>query len=657
MELAKREIEKQKEIVERAKAIIEEHEKKLIEMDQIKTRFFANISHELRTPLTLTIGPIENILSGSYGKITNGAKNQLEMMLRNSRRLLRLINQLLDISKIESGKMKLAVRSDNIVKFTKEITSMFYSLAEKKGISIKINYDREDVEIYFDCDKLEKILNNLLSNAIKFTPENGKICVIISESDEMEPNFKTLMIGRPEMDFISNNGKNGFVEITVKDTGKGIPKEEVPYVFDRFHQVRDFTTKEQSGTGIGLSLVKDLVLLHHGNIKVNSEVGFGSDFIITLPKGKEFFKNDEIIEDINENSSYNISQLAILEMSSLDEILTQDLSELERNQKDVLSLITETILIVDDNKDIREYVRGILKNQYSVLEAKDGEEGLYKAKEIIPDLVITDVMMPKMNGYEFCRALKSDEKLNRIPVMLLTAKVSENDKVEALEIGADEYLPKPFNARELLARVKNLMKIKQQEKELKKINDEITQANEQKSKLLEKLKEQSEMLEKQAREDSLTGIYNRRYLDLRLSEEFKRSVRFNRNLTIAMADIDFFKKINDQFSHQIGDEVLNTIAQILKKNCRSTDIVARYGGEEFVLILPETPLKKAVNLCNKIRKSVEQYYWQEIHTKLKVTISMGLSGNLNFPNHEKLLSSADAKLYEAKHSGRNQIKY
>lgn len=445
-----KESERQKERAEKAIQIIERQTKTLIEADQAKSRFFSNISHEFRTPLTLTIGPLENALSGAYGPMNDELRKQQEMMLRNSRRLLRLINQLLDISKLEAGKMELQARAGNIAKFVREITSLFSSLAETKRISLQTICEPEEIELYFDRDKMEKILYNLLSNAIKFTPEGGKILVkVAAESD------------------------GDFIRITVKDSGVGIPKDQVDLVFDRFRQVGRATTG-QEGTGIGLSLVKDLVQLHQGNVSVQSEPGFGSEFILRFPAGKKHLGEDEVLQDPLAEVPPDTSFRAELELAVLSADSQPPDSQNQQSADNGSNGSGQgTILIVDDNAEVRQYIKRIMGSVYRLVEAKDGADGLAKAMQLKPDLILSDVMMPGMDGYELCRRLKAEGSTSKIPVILLTAKASEDMKVEGLETGADDYMAKPFNARELTARVKNLVQMREQQRQLAELNQRL----------------------------------------------------------------------------------------------------------------------------------------------------------------------------------------
>jgi DNA-binding response OmpR family regulator/anti-sigma regulatory factor (Ser/Thr protein kinase) len=281
---------------------------------------------------------------------------------------------------------------------------------------------------------MEKIFTNLLSNAFKFTPEGGKVLVQISNSRFQDPRQ---------------------LRITIADTGIGIPTEELPRVFDRFYQVDASQTREHEGSGIGLALTKELVELHHGSISVKSEAGKGTEFTVRFPLGREHLKDDEIV-DRPEGSDVTFRQPEVVP------VIPSDVAE-KPEEKD--ASVKPIVLIVEDNADVRAYMREYLVTGYEVQEAHDGSEGIEKAKEIIPDLIISDVMMPKKDGYELCRTLKLDEKTSHIPIILLTAKAGTENKIEGLETGADDYLTKPFDAKELLVRVKNLIDLRQKLRE------------------------------------------------------------------------------------------------------------------------------------------------------------------------------------------------
>jgi signal transduction histidine kinase/ligand-binding sensor domain-containing protein/DNA-binding response OmpR family regulator len=394
-------------------------------LDQVKSHFFANISHEFRTPLTLILGQVESVMSSN---IENKEKGKLQVANRNARRLLTLINQLLDLSKIESGSMKLKAEQHNIVSFLKSLFYSFESLAESKKITLRFESELENIPVVFDPDKMEKVFYNLVSNAFKFTSANGEIKVSTKIID------------------------SSTVEIKVKDHGIGIPADRLSYIFNRFYQVDSSSTREHEGTGIGLALTKELVELHKGKITVNSKVGEETEFIINLPLGDLKIEKEQIVE-------FPADKFSLI--NSNDSEITETHHE-SGNLHPASEDKKEIILIVEDNSDVRAYIHEQLENDYKVIEARNGEEGILKAQDEIPDLIITDVMMPKMNGYQFSRQIRGDEKTSHIPIIMLTAKAGLDDKLEGLETGIDAYLTKPFSAKELKVRVKNLISQREQ---------------------------------------------------------------------------------------------------------------------------------------------------------------------------------------------------
>jgi signal transduction histidine kinase/DNA-binding response OmpR family regulator len=473
----------------RQKLILEsEHAEKLEEVAKIKSDFFANISHEFRTPLTLILGPAEKIAKNESANPIKDA----DIITRNSKRLLQLVNQLLDLSKLDAGKLKLEASAANIVSFIKGIALSFESLSEAKDVMIKIKSDSEFIEVYFDKDKMFKTFSNLLSNAFKFTPERGNVIITIAE--------------------ISNNT----VEIRLKNTGIGIPQKELPKLFDRFYQVDSSQTKEYEGTGIGLALVKELIELHHGKITIDSEVGNSdkagwTEFTINLPLGRAHLKDDEILSTEDETDSKVIL--------NPDEVVMKNLSGEENNiiyaadsssqapQNDIEKNDNKTIiLVVEDNYDMREYIKESLSDSYSVEEAVNGEQGVRIAETIIPDLIISDLMMPKMDGNELTRILKNDERTSHIPIILLTAKSGQENKIVGLQTGADDYLTKPFDVKELRVRVENLIDIRRKLQEKFSKGEFLAKRTEKKLKSIDEkfLAKVLEVIEKHISEENFS---------------------------------------------------------------------------------------------------------------------------------------------------------
>lgn len=410
---------KQKEFELQAQIEHSEAEK-LRELDAMKSAFFTNISHEFRTPLTLMISPLEQLINGS---LAGNVQSYYQTMLRNGRRLLELVNQMLDLSKLEEGKMQLQVSPGDLEQFVRVVAGSFESLAERKQIRYVVDDSGQLRTVFFDSDKVEKILVNLISNAFKYTGDGEEIHVSVSVDDER-------------------------AHLVVSDTGIGIPEALQQRLFDRFF----LTTKSdiQAGSGLGLALTRELVELHHGQIEVQSLEGKGTTFSVHLPILKSAYGEGEISLN-REAQSTNHQQEVIMPLTGLthqDPMPFVDLF-LRSNRPQVL--------VVEDHEEVRAYIVDQLKGSCSVLEASNGKEGLRMAGDQIPDLIISDVMMPEMSGTELCEMLKSNEKTSHIPVILLTARAEQSDKLDGLIKGADDYLVKPFDVEELRTRVMNLI--------------------------------------------------------------------------------------------------------------------------------------------------------------------------------------------------------
>jgi two-component system, sensor histidine kinase ChiS len=400
-------------------------------LDHLKSQFFTNISHEFRTPLTLIMGPAEEML-GKNGDPK--MQKTLRVMHTNAARLLTLVNQLLELSKLESGNYQVKAATGDFISLMKSLVMSFASRAEQKNIKLEFNFDPQlrkpefTDNFYFSHDIIEKTVNNLLSNAFKFTPENGQI--------------------RVEACLNRIKDKGRVVEIIFKDSGIGIPAEKLPFIFDRFYQVDASSKRDYDGSGIGLALVKDLVDQHKGSIIAKSRPGKGTTFSLRLPFGREHYSPDQIVsrptdEVKKENGNGKPNALQV----------TEDDWQLSAANGTNGPLL----LVVEDHADVRHFIAENLVEHFRVQEAENALEGQRLALDMIPDLIISDVMMPGMDGFEFCEKLKTDERTSHIPVILLTARAEDPDRMHGLETGADDYLTKPFNPRELLIRATNLV--------------------------------------------------------------------------------------------------------------------------------------------------------------------------------------------------------
>ena len=436
---------------------------KLQELDRMKSRFFANISHEFRTPLTLILGPLEKYLYETENKTD---QQNFTLMQRNAQRLLKLINELLDLSKLESGQMKLRANQLDIVQHLKNCLAFFESIADSKKIHLEFKTEHESLLGFFDVEKLQKIFVNLISNAIKFTEEGGEVLVVVNlllnnipQNPPSKGDLKDspLKGGKVEGILPFKGDKGGctstqIVKIKISDTGIGIPKDRLSQIFNRFYQVGDSQAGE--GSGIGLALTKELVDLHHGAIDVESEEGQGTTITVQFPLGEDHLKPEELLETPEQPPEIDTINFPD-PTSPSTEFKT---ISIEQPATSIQQSIT--ILIIEDNTDMRGFVRQNLESDYKVLEAGDGEQGINIAFETIPDLIISDVMMPKMNGFKVCQILKTDERTSHIPVILLTAKAEAENKIEGLETGADDYLLKPFYPKMLKIRIQNLLELR-----------------------------------------------------------------------------------------------------------------------------------------------------------------------------------------------------
>ena len=427
----------------------------VLELTHSRLVFFTNISHELRTPLTLIADPVEMLLedSGIKGK----SRELLKMVQRNALALQQLVSNILDFRKIQNGKMELKLYRFDIVKTLTMWVGDFQLTAERKQIRLHLDVDdlKGSHEMIADQEKISRIVFNLLSNALKYTPAGGEI-------------------------FVSLKDEGANLRLDVRDTGKGISQDEADKIFERFFQAKGAA----SGTGIGLALVKSFVELHHGEARVESEPGKGSDFIVVIPREQEgdsqVIHNDVDIVDNSANASASEGKNVV------DESVLQYIDDGDRSRGKVQQLVNEntnrpTVLVIDDNTDIRQYERTLLQDEYIVLEAADGKEGLAVALKEVPDLVICDVMMPVMDGLEFTKQLKTNTATSHIPVIMLTAKNLEEHRAEGYEHGADSYITKPFHSKVLLARIENLLRQRQLLKNLyqgtKEAEKEISEAH------------------------------------------------------------------------------------------------------------------------------------------------------------------------------------
>ncbi|MEH2336623.1 response regulator [Nostoc sp.] len=551
---------------------------RLLELDKQKTEFFQNISHEFRTPITLIQGPLESAVTAGEGL----SYSQCAIALRNSRRLLRLVNQLLDLQRLDAGRMQPSFRPCDIVEFVSQIVESFRPYCEKKGLHLVTQLD-ECSTVYLDMEKFDKVVYNLLSNAMKFTPEGGTIS-------------------------ISLKSENDRCILQVQDTGIGIVKEQIPHLFERFRQAEGSANRSYEGSGLGLALVKELVELHGGQVTVESVYGEGTTFSLWLVTGNAHLPALQVLETPTElNTSRASVELADLELvnpttDNIEDITrnfspsidTQD-SALKTQQRQTaqqgepLHTAGSSILVVDDNPDLRTYVSEIFRrNGYHVQTARNGYEGYGIAKEIIPSLIVTDLMMPLVSGLEMIQMIRNEEKLKGTPIILLTAKVDEQTRIEGTEHGADAYLAKPFNDRELLAEVRNLLGLKENERRIVELNTYLTES------VLKRFL--PAVLVQKAATGDLT-------LDLRPEP---------RLITVLFSDIVGFTQLANTLRSRRVAELLNEYLEAMTKvvfgNGGTVDkfmgdaILALYGAPEE--LTPNEQVRRAINTARAMHRSL-----------------------------------------------------
>jgi signal transduction histidine kinase/class 3 adenylate cyclase len=412
----------------RARQELEISNQKLLELDRLKSEFFANISHEIRTPLTLTLGAFQTL---SKTKLSDDAGDLVKGGIRNASRLLFLINELLDLAKFDSGRATLQKRYLDFAALVRGVVTNFDSSPVRR---IHLKGLTESVAMEADSRQLKKVLYNLLSNAFKFSdPQTGQVWIRLTSKDQS-------------------------IELEVEDNGIGIPREQLARIFDRFTQVEGGATRRYEGSGIGLALVKEIITLHGGTIAVESDLGRGSIFTFTLPRGNVALDHVFGVQEEEDDQTF----LPVRSERQEDETLSPTTSKVN----------APLVLVVDDNSDMRSYVERILGREYRIALAKDGADAFEQARRLHPELIVTDVMMPKMSGHDLLQAVRADRGLRAVPVIFLTARAGTEARIESLDAGADDYLSKPFDELELLARVGNLIRARAQERELAQLQKE-----------------------------------------------------------------------------------------------------------------------------------------------------------------------------------------
>lgn len=536
----------------------------LMALDRQKTEFFQNISHEFRTPLTLTLGPLEAAVDQGRGLDYEAST----VALRNARRLLRLVNQLLDLQRLDAGRMQPTFRPVSIEAFIKDVVTAFQPYCERQGLSLETNLAACPT-VFLDLEKFDKVLYNLLSNAVKFTPEGGTISVALEPAES-------------------------HCVVKVTDTGIGIREDQLPHLFERFRQADGSTNRRYEGTGLGLALVKELVALHHGDINITSTYGQGTTFAITLPTGKNHLPADQILEQVaaTEKSRADIELADILTTPNVSSSPVQSPGK-SSDHEDM-----PHILVVDDNSDLRAYISNVLQRQgYQVRTAHDGEAALAMLETFLPNLVLTDLMMPGMSGLELLQQIRQDDRFSSIPVVLLTAKVDDETRIEGVEQGADAYLGKPFNDRELLAEVRNLLALKANEQKVRELNQYLTES------VLRRFLPAS-LVNKAAAGD----------LQLALQPE-------PRLITVLFSDIVSFTPLSDRLGPrrlaQVLNEYLNAMTEAIFASGGTVDkfmgdgVLALFGAPED--LPPDEQARRAIAAVHQMHDTLDELnqQWQQ----------------------------------------------
>ncbi len=584
---------------------VEDLSERLIVMDKVKDEFLANTSHELRTPVNGIIGISESLIDGATGELSEETKENLGLISSSGRRLASLINDILDFSRLKNKDIVLQKRSIDISQTVNVVITVIKSTFAESKVSLINDIPQDTKYVFGDENRVQQIMYNLVGNAVKFTKE-GYIRVAAKEV-------------------------NGFIQVCVEDTGIGVPKDKFEAIFKSFEQVDASISREFGGTGLGLSITKQLVELHGGNVWLESELGRGTKVYFTLPVNISRDEAPPVNEAVSSTNTIS-DKYANIDIRHTDDLdMENDLNENEFSFR---------ILIVDDEKiNIKVLTNYLSMQKYQLDVAENGLEALNKIEHNKYDLILLDIMMPKMSGYEVCKKLREKHSLYDLPVILLTAKNQVKDMVAGFNVGANDYLIKPFEKNELTARVKTLVSLKQA------VNSAIENA-----KLFGEAKKLADV-------DPLTDINNRRRMFELARQEYDFAVSNNGDMSVLMLDIDYFKNINDTYGHDVGDIIIKNVANIIYRSLRVSDIVGRYGGEEFAVILPGTALPTALIVADKIRRAIEAsaYTIKDIKP-LSCTVSIGVAGySKNISDIEQLFKIADSMLYKAKHSGRNRV--
>lgn len=575
-----------------------ENNKKILErQDRLKNEFLANTTHELKTPIHGIIGLAESLFDGATGELHPETMKSLKMIASSGKRLEQLIDDVLDFAKLKNEEVDLHIRPVDMRQLTEVVLTVLKTTMKDTLVTLDNHIDA-DIMIMADENRVQQVLYNLIGNSIKFT---NKGSVTISATIE-----------------------DGFLECKVEDTGIGIPKEKLTSVFKSFEQVDGSISREYGGTGLGLSITKFLVELHGGRIWCESEVGVGSSFYFTLP----------LLQDIAlENRFDSWKEKASTEQNSIYRFgKAESFFDHKKIEEGVpIGDYLYRILVVDDEQvNVQVLVNQLKLENYAVDSAPNGILALDMIERGNYDLVLLDVMMPKLSGYEVCKIIRETYSAYELPILMMTAKNQMTDITTGFDMGVNDYLTKPFQKSEMLARVKTLLKLK------KSVSEAITNA----------------VL---ANTDALTDLNNRRFLFDKGQILFNLARQNNQRLCVLMMDVDHLKSINDRYGHDIGDEVIKCIALCIKQSLRERDVVGRYGGEEFTAVLPDADLNQGKGIAERI---VQQVRLIEIIAsngeQVPCSISIGIASYSDQAELKELIRIADKKLYLAKTNGRDR---
>ncbi len=595
----------------------------LQELDKAKTQFFEKINHELRTPLQLLDSATHTLLTDPEFHLPKPHQHLLETMRQNTRRLLKLINELLDLAKIDAGKVRLRYEETNLNELLSQIANDVRNVVTRHNLELVTNLVENPPTVWVDRDKMESCVLNLLYNAVKFTPRGGRI-------------------------ELSTHTTDTHFLIHVQDDGPGIDPDELPRIFDRFSDAGSEVARGHVGTGLGLSIVKEVVQLHNGRVEVESVLGMGTIFTVCLPVGRatirpEIQERRRVAQPVPIERRRDDAQGVALNAAIADPHAI--------NMADFESLKMEpmvepaphvpggpTVLIVDDEPSVLYVLYVQLRRKYNVITATSRLEALAKARTHHPDLVISDVVMRDRDaGNLLCAELKSDPRTADIPVILMSARTEEGVMGQGFDVGADDYLTKPFAIHELHARTAHVIEKVQLLRKLKQANQELTEKNAQ--------------IERLATTDVLTQLYNRTYLSRRAPDLFEEARDQQNSLACLMLDIDHFKKFNTDYTHSGGDAVLRGMGKLLDEWFGSLGVVARYGGEEFVALIPSYDLEAATELANAFLEALRQTDFDLGNGVVKrITASIGVAAypECAVEDWEALVQIADNALFDAK---------